>query len=570
VDIARPAPSPTAARDVPPSRWSVRALLVGLLLASLLPGLGVAVFLLVREYNGSVERQQANLVAVARSLTQAADARLFNARLLGQALTATAAMERQDLPALHRRARELIAVTQAARIVVLSDTNGQQLLNTLIEFGKPLPAHGNPGVLRRVLESEAPVISDVYTGGVLGRPVLSVDLPVRVGGRVTRVLSVGLLPADLDSVLHGSGLSPDWVVAIFDASGTIVTRSHAPGQFVGQKGTAELIERIQATGEGVVATTTREGIEVVSAFSRSPATGWSAAIGVPRRELVSGLRRPIAVLVSGFSVLFAAGVALAWFVASRIGGSMRALIAPATALGAEEEVRVPRIAISEAAEVAEAMGSAGKLLRDRARALEEANAALRASQAELAAASERLEIEVAQRTSELTAANATLARIARQDALTGLQNRLAANERLREEHARMKRTGQAYAVLLMDVDHFKRINDTLGHEAGDEALRRMAALLGGSFREVDFVARFGGEEFLVVLPATDLEGAMSSARKVRSEIAGLHVPGVGQVTVSLGVAAARPADASDDDVVRRADAALYRAKAAGRDAVMSE
>ena len=170
--------------------------------------------------------------------------------------------------------------------------------------------------------------------------------------------------------------------------------------------------------------------------------------------------------------------------------------------------------------------------------------------------------------SELMAANRELEQLARHDALTRVPNRLAANERLRAEFLRLKRSGSAYAVLLIDIDHFKRVNDHFGHETGDAVLHQVAALLADSVRITDFVARFGGEEFLVLLPDTDSAGALVSAEKLRDAVAQAAVPLVGQVTLSIGVSGAQPSDASEDDAVRRADRALYRAKAAGRNQVM--
>lgn len=170
--------------------------------------------------------------------------------------------------------------------------------------------------------------------------------------------------------------------------------------------------------------------------------------------------------------------------------------------------------------------------------------------------------------SELVEANRQLERLARRDALTGVHNRLAANEKLRGEFLRMKRTGNAYCVLLMDIDHFKRVNDCFGHETGDVVLKQVAGLLQDSARISDFVARFGGEEFLVVLPDTPLEGAKVVAEKIRAGVAGAEFPMVGRVTLSIGVASSASADMNEDEAVRRADGALYQAKGAGRNRVV--
>jgi diguanylate cyclase (GGDEF)-like protein/PAS domain S-box-containing protein len=182
---------------------------------------------------------------------------------------------------------------------------------------------------------------------------------------------------------------------------------------------------------------------------------------------------------------------------------------------------------------------------------------------------QQLEQQVADRTEALQAANRELEQIAHRDVLTQLPNRLAANERLRFEFLRLKRQGTPYCVLMMDIDHFKKVNDTYGHETGDHVLQRFAATLSGTLRATDFVARYGGEEFLALLPDTDVAGAKVIAEKICSSVCTQAFPVVGQVTVSIGVGLAQPEDPSDDDAIRRADAALYRSKNAGRNTVQT-
>ncbi len=175
-----------------------------------------------------------------------------------------------------------------------------------------------------------------------------------------------------------------------------------------------------------------------------------------------------------------------------------------------------------------------------------------------------LEEKVAARTAELALANAELLRISRHDVLTGLHNRLAANERLHGEFVAMKRSGNPYAVLLMDIDLFKRVNDTHGHAVGDQVLKRVAQALEATLRESDFVARYGGEEFLAVLPATGPVAACLVAEKLRQAVESAPYPIAGPITLSLGVALADPAQPDEDTAVREADDALYEAKRAGR------
>jgi diguanylate cyclase (GGDEF)-like protein len=187
----------------------------------------------------------------------------------------------------------------------------------------------------------------------------------------------------------------------------------------------------------------------------------------------------------------------------------------------------------------------------------------------LANANAKLEHKVAERTADLARANEELARLARRDALTGLPNRLAVEERLRAESLRRSaRRGTACAVLMIDIDFFKPINDTHGHATGDEVLAQVARLLAATVRESDFVARYGGEEFLVLLPETTLAGARTVAEKLRDVVEASPHPVAGRMTVSIGLAMAEQLTGDLAAVMAQADAALYEAKRTGRNRVV--
>lgn len=152
------------------------------------------------------------------------------------------------------------------------------------------------------------------------------------------------------------------------------------------------------------------------------------------------------------------------------------------------------------------------------------------------------------------------------DSLTGLWNRAAIFEILERELARAKRENRSVGLVLADVDHFKRVNDTFGHVAGDTVLKEVAGRLSASLRDYDSVGRYGGEEFLMILPGCDAENALKQADRVRACMAARPVTaeeGEIAVTISLGVSAAND-PASMGLVLRAADAALYKAKNAGR------
>jgi diguanylate cyclase (GGDEF)-like protein/PAS domain S-box-containing protein len=167
-----------------------------------------------------------------------------------------------------------------------------------------------------------------------------------------------------------------------------------------------------------------------------------------------------------------------------------------------------------------------------------------------------------------------LRELARTDGLTGLFNRRAFEERLDEEWRRALRSGSAFGLLTLDVDFFKQYNDHFGHGAGDECLRRVADLLRQERRATDFAARIGGEEFALLLPETELAGALTVAEgiRLRLEGAGMGHPKSphGVVTASIGVAAFRPqATQSVADLLNASDQAMYEAKRTGRNRVVS-
>ena len=175
----------------------------------------------------------------------------------------------------------------------------------------------------------------------------------------------------------------------------------------------------------------------------------------------------------------------------------------------------------------------------------------------------------------LQAAEERIREMALTDELTGLANRRHINERFRKEWARAARYQRPISVVLLDVDHFKAVNDSCGHDAGDAVLRGVSRTAAAALRASDLLGRWGGEEFLALLPETEAAGARGVAERVLAEVAALreyHADRVLAVTVSAGVATWTPPgggpDGSDAEaLLKRADEALYRAKAAGRNRV---
>ena len=187
----------------------------------------------------------------------------------------------------------------------------------------------------------------------------------------------------------------------------------------------------------------------------------------------------------------------------------------------------------------------------------------------------RLEAVIAEKDAlarELEEANERLSSLARSDALTGLPNKRALTEALTRSLARIDRSGGTLSLVVIDVDHFKKFNDTWGHQVGDEVLRVVGRVLAESLRDGDFAGRYGGEEFVILLPDTDRRGAAKAAERirVRLEHAGIDGPeGRLSVTASFGVASAHGpgCKGAAAKLFERADAALYEAKRRGRNQV---
>lgn len=163
-----------------------------------------------------------------------------------------------------------------------------------------------------------------------------------------------------------------------------------------------------------------------------------------------------------------------------------------------------------------------------------------------------------------------LQRLSSTDALTGLFNRRELDRRMRIALRHADERSDALGVLLLDVDHFKRINDTQGHAAGDAVLKALGALLSEAGRDADIIGRFGGEEFLLVLPGADAEGALTFANRLLARIRALELEGL-TVTASIGHTQFDPnRDLKIESLLKRADEALYAAKNAGRDRAESK
>jgi diguanylate cyclase (GGDEF)-like protein len=281
-----------------------------------------------------------------------------------------------------------------------------------------------------------------------------------------------------------------------------------------------LIKRMGELAEDSFEGTTLEGIPVLSVFSRSAVSNWTVAIGIPTRGLTVELWRSLSWLVLGLALLLVCSLVLAWFIGGRISRSIQGLSGPALALGLGGAVTVPPLHLREADEVGQALVKASKMLQE---------------------AQHR----------------------GHHDALTGLANRALFDEIVDLQLAICARTRAPLAVLYIDLDGFKAVNDTHGHATGDGLLCAIAARLKNGIRSSDLAARLGGDEFAIVLVNAGMEAAATVAGKLADAVS-MPYP-IGQfkieISASIGVAGYPDSGASSEALLHSADAAMYKIKA---------
>jgi PAS domain S-box-containing protein len=306
------------ARNRIPQRPTLRRLLFALVLACALPatlGFGLLIQHFYTRERAQVERDS---LFVARSMMQAVDRDLDLGIIAARALAMSAELEQGDLAGFHRKALGIVNAGFPGSNIVLSTRDSVQLLNTLRPYGEPIPDPGSRERIQRVFDTGQVVISDLFIGGVTGKPLVAVHVPVMRNGQVAYCLSVGYQPGYLGRVLASETLPRDRVLAILDRKGVIVARTHEPERFVGKPGSAGLVKRLAETNEAVFESNTLEGIPVYTIFTHSARTGWAVAVGVPRATILQELLASVTWLTWIVLALLLAGFGLAWFISGKI------------------------------------------------------------------------------------------------------------------------------------------------------------------------------------------------------------------------------------------------------------
>lgn len=368
-----------------------------------------------------------------------------------------------------------------------------------------------------------PKVSEPFFGGIALEPVVGVSVPVAVQGKHVFNLT-GLVRVQEFTKLHlGTNAPESWLFSLVDEHGHIVSRSTYLPRHFRNLANPSLLDAMSESNEGFFDGTTAEGKPVFAVFSRAPKSRWAVAIGIPAKELGAQLQRTLIVSGTFFVLAIAIAVWAVWTVARNISSSVRELRAPALALGRGETPQLPRFYFREAEEVGDELLKAADLLH---------SAQYRANH----------------------------------DSLTGLPNRVLFGHLTEQQLAVAQRTGTPFSVLFVDLDGFKNVNDTLGHQAGDELLIQVAKRMQTHTRAADTISRHGGDEFAVLLFGTDAENAFNTAEGLLDAISFPYRVNGNSCTVSASIGVATyPVDGKTiESLLQSADQAMYAAKAQGK------
>ena len=500
--------------------FSVRHFTTVLVLSILVPLLLLIVGLLVDRHHFKEETVYKEVRISAKNIANNLDQELIRVQS-GLELLADAneLREKSRLSVFYESAKRA-AQYQKIKNYVLTDRAGVQVLNTIVDFGTTLPVDGTPNEIAAVFEKKKVVITDLFVGALTKEFVVSIGVPVlNSHDEVIYSLNTGITPFQIQKIFLN--LPSEWTGAVIDSRGVIVARSKDANKFVGKKAVNALQKAILTSPEGTLETKTKDDTVVLTGFSRSTVANWTVAIGAPKQKIVSATYNEVLIITCGCLFVVFVSFFISRKISYKIENAVYGLVGPANALSEGRTVVVDKFQIKEVNIVNEAILSAFHSLE-------------------------------------------TKTYFANHDSLTGLPNRSLFNEILENNVILAKRKNKKIALLTIDLDGFKSINDTEGHPVGDTLLKGVAGRIKSALRESDTVARFGGDEFLVLLPDSDYSVSSTIAKDLIMTISEPYHGIKGRISASIGIAVFPDMGKNVADLMESSDKALYEAKAAGK------
>lgn len=291
----------------------IRTSLAVLVVGCVLPIAVVAAFLMLRFYETEQVQLTTRAIGRARAIVTSLDRDFGRTEASLQALATSHRLVNDDLAGFYLRAVEALRNMEADSIAVV-DLNGQLLLSTRRPFGTPLPKWNNTPLLARVLKSGEPAVSDLYLGPIIERLIFTIAVPVKVNGATVSLLNANATPAQIAGLLGDHGLPDNWHATIVDGTGKMAARNKDTEKVVGKQISPDLLQRMSRASEAAYESGNTDGIPVVTAYSRSSRTGWSAVVEIPLNELTAGLRHTLSLLIGATMAALGFGLALAWLI----------------------------------------------------------------------------------------------------------------------------------------------------------------------------------------------------------------------------------------------------------------
>jgi signal transduction histidine kinase len=302
-------------------------------IACIAPGLIGGVFLIQKISKIERERETQHVVLTARALALALDRQFLAMRAVLEVMANSPILLSGDFATFHARASQAVKKLNGSNMVVTNDS-GQELVNTLAPYGEPLPLYAMAKGVDVVFRTGQPAVTSLYMGARTKRLRMAVQVPVFRDGRVQYVLAMGMDLDNLTALMEAQRLPSEWIASTLDPAGIIAARTRNADRFAGQPASGPLLEAMGHKSEGVIELTSREGIPIYSAFSRSGFSNWSVAIGVPASEFTSILYRSLLWVGTGAALLFVTGLLIAGYKARTISSGLRRLIESSAALAA--------------------------------------------------------------------------------------------------------------------------------------------------------------------------------------------------------------------------------------------
>ena len=378
------------------------------------------------------------------------------------------------------------------------------------------------------------IVGDVYWDSTSTRPMVALGVPItNADGRFLGALAAKLSLVPVVGSLHRLALERSGTLDLVTQRGQLLASSSGTSPtLLTERIPGATLDGLTARNRQVVEYTSRRGVDVLGALAPIERLDWAVVASMPEAEAYAAIARlRILTVLTVATLLIVIGV-LAYLLGLTIVKPLDRLARAAREVAAGDlAITVPVVGGGEVAYVTEVFNDMVTRLRH---------------------------------------GRAELERLSQMDGLTDLPNRRHLMETIEREIRRAQRTERPFTLLMIDVDQFKHYNDTFGHLAGDEVLKRLAGILAAAIRTTDYAGRFGGEEFTVLLPETPLEGAVEVAERICARMAeqefGQDRP---NVTVSIGMGECPTDGASVDTIIEVADAALYFAKETGRNRVVT-